>query len=318
MIDKSARSTVRSVDGRTRASLTHRHAARVDELVWPFRGVEAVGAGALSAYQLRRFYEPVYPGVYIPRGAEPSMRQRSQAAWLWSGRRGVLAGLSAAEALGAKWIDGDRPAELVHGNRRTPAGLVVHSGLLAPGEMCVIDGLAVTTPARAAFDLGRRLESTDAVQRIDALMNVTDLKVVDVDAVLTAHPGARGVSGLRQALRLVDAGAESPYETLTRLLLVRSGFPPPQTQLRVYDEFGNLVARLDMGWREWRVGVDFDGAHHWTDAKQRAWDIERYTLLPRLGWADIRVNSGLLHRKPQEFLDRVAAALLCRGCPKTW
>ena len=76
-----------------------------DELAWPLRGWEAVEAGLLSVRVLRRFYSPVYPGVHIPRDAELSAAQRARAAWLWSRRSGVPAGLSAAAILGTKWIE---------------------------------------------------------------------------------------------------------------------------------------------------------------------------------------------------------------------
>ena len=64
------------------------------------------------------------------------------------------------------------------------------------------------------------------------------------------------------ALELVDAGAESPQETKVRLVLVRGGFPPLQTQLP------DLGYRLDMGWRKWKVAVEYDGRHHFADARQ--------------------------------------------------
>lgn len=288
-----------------------------EELDWPFRGWDAVEVGALSVRELRRFYVPVYPGVHMPRGVELSAVQRSRAAWLWSRRRGVLAGLSASALLGSKWIEPGLPAELVHRNRRAPSMLTIHSDVLAPGETQAIAGMRVTTPARTAFDLGRRLGLEDGVQRIDALMNATDVKVADVEAVIARHPGVRGLNQLRQTLDLVDGGAESPYESLTRLLLIKAGFPRPQTQIRVIDKQGR-VWRIDMGWREWLVGVDFEGAHHWTVPKQRTKDVERYAVLPELGWLDVRLTSGILHNNPQSFLDRVGAALIARGCPKTW
>src|SRR6478752_1832863 len=97
------------------------------ELQWPFRGSEALAAGVIGARELRRFYAPIYPGVYGLRGAELSAAQRSRAAWLWSRRRAVLAGLSASALLGARWIAPDLPAELVHTNRRPPPMLIVHS-----------------------------------------------------------------------------------------------------------------------------------------------------------------------------------------------
>jgi hypothetical protein len=215
-----------------------------DEMHRPFRGTEATAGPALSLRELRRFYQPVYPGVYAPRGVELSVTQRARAAWLWSRRRGVVAGLSASAVLGAKWIEPGRCAELAHDNRRTPPMLTVHSDELSPAETTEDGGMTVTTPARTAFDLARRLDTKEAVLRIDAPMHATKLEAVEIDAVIDAHPGARGVSRLRKTLTLVDGGAESPYESLTRLTLVTAGLPAPQTQLPVLDEFGFVVAYL--------------------------------------------------------------------------
>lgn len=287
-------------------------------LEWPFRAAEALKSGALTLRELRRFHAAVYPGVWAPREADLSPQQRARAAWLWSGRRGVCAGLSAAALLGTKWIDADLPAELVHMNRRPPRLIQVHSDNLLPGETLQLDGLALTTPARTAFDLGRRLALRQGVQRVDAVMNATDVKVVDIQAVMAAHRGVRGLLQLAETLRYVDAGAESHYESLTRLLLVQNGFPPTQTQIPVRDAHGRVFARIDLGWPEFLVGVDFEGAHHWTDPKQREWDAERSALIAERGWLDIRVAAGTLHNRPQVFFDRVGAALITRGCPKTW
>jgi len=263
----------------------------MEAIDWPFRADEALEARALTFRELRRFHSSVYPGV--------------------------LAGLSASALLGTKWIEAEMPAELIYTNRRAPSMLSVHSDVLAPGETQTLAGMTATTPARTAFDLGRRLELADGLQRVDALMNATDMKVADVEAVIATHPGARGLVQLRQTLEFADGGAESPYESLTRLLLIEAGFPRPQTQIRVLGWDG-FVWRIDLGWPEFRVGVDFDGAHHWSDSKQRSRDTVRYWQLPQLGWVDIRLTSGILHNRPQMFLDRVGAALVDRGCPKTW
>ena len=287
------------------------------EMPWPFRGTEAVAAGALSVRELYRFYRPVYPGVYAPPDVEPSAIQRAVAAWLWSRRRGVVAGLSASAVLGTKWINGLVAAELVHHNRRAPQMLTVHSDELSLGETTEVDGMTVTTPARTAFDLGRRLNLKDGVKRIDALMNAAQLKVVEIESVIEGHPGVRGIGKLRKTLSLVDGGAESPYESLTRLMLVGAGLPHPQTQLPVFDELGFVVAYLDMGWPEYRVGVEFDGAQHWTDARQRSRDVERLADLEALGWTIIHVSSDML-RTSAVVVGRVSAALQAAGCPRRW
>jgi hypothetical protein len=119
-----------------------------------------------------------------------------------------------------------------------------------------------TTPARTAFDLGRRLNLTAGVQRIDALMNATDVKVNEIESIALRHRGVRGLRQLRRPLDLVDGGAESPYETFTRILLIQNGFPRPLTQTPVLNSYGKVVAVIDMGGPEYLVGVDFEGAHH--------------------------------------------------------
>jgi very-short-patch-repair endonuclease len=284
----------------------------------PFRAAEALDAGLLTYRELRRFHAAVYPGVWVARGADLSASDLARAAWLWSGRRGVLAGLSASALHGARWIEPNDPVELVHTNRRPPRRIVVRGDRLLDGETQTIGDLTVTAPARTGFDLGRRLRPDAAVPRIDALMNATGITAGQIDAVIGRHPRVRGLRNLRTTLRMVDGGAESPYESKTRMLLLHNGFPRPQTQIPVCDPSGVVVARLDMGWRQWQVGVDFDGAHHWTDPDQFTRDVERYAQLAELGWIDIRLTGGMLRDAPQRFLDRVSAALLARGCPRTW
>jgi hypothetical protein len=282
----------------------------------PFRGSAAVRRGEVTRNDLRRRYRRLYRDVYLANGTPLTAATKAHAAWLSTGA--TLAGVSAAAVLGTKWLDADAPAEIVRTDRHRQPGLIVHSYELAEDEVCVVRGMRATTPARTAFDIGRRLGIEAGVQHLDALINATHLKAVDVEAVASRHPGIRGLRQLRRTLDLVDGGAESPYESLTRLLLVQAGFPRPQTQIPVLDEYGNVFARIDMGWEEWRVGVDFEGKHHWTDPRQRNWDVERFARLPELGWNDIRLTSGILHHNPQRFLDRVGAALIARGCPKTW
>jgi hypothetical protein len=72
---------------------------------WPFVGSEALAGKALPERAMRKWYQPVYPGVFAPRDVALTPEQRAHAAWLWSGRRAVVAGQSAAVLLGAKWAD---------------------------------------------------------------------------------------------------------------------------------------------------------------------------------------------------------------------
>jgi hypothetical protein len=120
---------------------------------------------------------------------------------------------------------------------------------------------------------------------------------------------------LRRVIALMDGGAESPQETRTRLLLIAAGFPKPQTQIVVVDAFGEFVGRVDMGWKEWKVGVEYDGPQHWDDPEQHAKDIDRLADLAAQGWLIIRVSRDLLRYRPHVFLGRVRDAMRAAGWP---
>jgi very-short-patch-repair endonuclease len=278
-----------------------------------FVGSEEISAGAVTQRHLSRC-DRVYRNVYSRRGVPLTARDRAIAAWLWSGRKSVVAGSSAAALFGAKWVDADTPAELICSRTRPPPMIVTRNETLAPGEQTVVRGIPVTTPARTAFDLGRREGLLAAVKRLDALAHVTGINAADVMPLERLHRGARGMKQLREALTLMDAGAESPQETATRLTLIDGGLGDVQTQIIVSDERGAIVARIDMGWREWRVGVEFDGAQHWTDPLQRSKDIDRAAELARLGWVIIRVSYEMLRNRPEVVLQRVRDALRAAGC----
>jgi Protein of unknown function (DUF559) len=284
-------------------------------LDWPFRGTDALAAGIVTRQQLRTDFEMVHRNVYIRRGQKLTPVTRAVAAWLWSGRTATVAGLSAAALHRTAWIDDWLPAELNRPSRDKARGIILHSDALGDDETRVRDGIRMTTPARTAFDLGRRKGLTAAVIRLDALMNATELKAADVELLADRHRGARGLLQLRRALNLADGGSESPQETRTRLVLVGGGLPRPRTQIEVLDGWGAVLARIDMGWEEWKVGVEFDGAQHWTDPARRTWDIDRLAELEARGWAIIRVSADLLRYRPHVVVARTRSALLTAGCP---
>ena len=171
-----------------------------------------------------------------------------------------------------------------------------------------LNGMPVTTPARTAFDLGRHIRSrTVAVQRLDALANATDVKRSDIEAMIDADHGAGGIPRLQSVLPLVDGGAESPQETVARLALIDAGLPNPKTQFRVFDAYGQFVARLDMAHDEVKVGIEYDGPQHWTDPAVRQRDIDKQFVLNELGWIVIRVSRDLLRYRRPTYVARAAA-----------
>ncbi|BBY15352.1 hypothetical protein H7K36_03945 [Mycolicibacterium litorale] len=275
---------------------------------WPFLGTEALAAGVVTRYQLATRHDALFRNVYVPKGQAVTPVDKAVGAWLWSGRRATVAGLSAAALHGTKWIDATLPAELNQPSRHKTGNILLHNDTLTDDEICLARGIPTTTPARTAFDLGRRKGVTTAVVRLDALRQATRLRADDVEAIADRHRGARGIVQLRQALVLSDAGAESPQETRTRLVLTAAGMRPTHTQIEVYDHH-DFVARIDMGYPRWKVGVEYDGPQHWTDPRVRDRDLERRARLAALGWRIVHVNAEMLRYRRAVIVGRTEAAL---------
>lgn len=155
---------------------------------------------------------------------------------------------------GAKWVGADEPIEVVMGGRRTQSGLIIRNDTLHPDEITTIAGVRVTNAARTAFDLARCHPRDQAVARFDALRRARRFSAEEVVMLAERHPRARGLRLLRTALPLVDGGAESPKETWLRLLFIDAGLPKPTTQVVVYDDDGSYVRRIDVCWKEFKVG----------------------------------------------------------------
>lgn len=260
-------------------------------LAGPFLGTEALSSGRVRKHRLRSEYRALFPGVYFPSDGQPTFAQRAEAAWLWSHRRGVIAGCTAARLHGALWVDDALPIELFWVNARTPRGIATSAVALADGETSTLGGLMVTAPARTAFDLARRRPLHAAVARLDALANAVSFDSADVLELAARHRGVRGVRQVATVLELSYSGAQSPRETWLRLVLLRGGFPRPRTQIPV-TVGGYVKYYLDMGWEDVKVAVEYDGDQHRTDRVQFAKDVVRLEELADLGWIVVRVVAG--------------------------
>lgn len=272
-----------------------------------FLASEEIASGRITRRDLRRSYAKVFQGVYRRSDTELTAVDRAVAAWLWSNREATVAGHSAAALLGSRWLTPDVPVELIRPEYRSPAGIIIHADALAGDETCTIDGIRCTTAARTAYDMGRRLPFTEGLIRTDALLNATRLPVSAVHDIAQRYPGARNIRRLRDVIAIADGGAESPQETRVRLILIRGGLPRPETQIPIG------WRRIDMGWEQWKVGVEYDGPQHWLSPDQIRADIERHELFATLGWRIVRVVADHVRLDPQGIVNRAARALAAAG-----
>ncbi|MGV9800744.1 hypothetical protein ACWDTP_22110 [Mycobacterium sp. NPDC003449] len=273
----------------------------------PFIGPEALAAGGLTRGQLRWRYAATQPRVYLPKAGVRTVQADITAAWLWSGRRAIIAGRAAAALHGANWVDVGTPVELItdHGRRRP--GIVVREERIGPDEICRIGDFRVTTPLRTALDLARFFPRDAAVAHLDALAAATGVECGQVLELAARYRGLRGIRSARTALALMDPGGQSPQESRLRLVLIDAGYPRPGTQIRVSD--GVDEAFIDMGYPDAKIGLDYDGKHHASDRPRYVHDIGRNAIIEREGWIDIHVvtehsKAYVLHRVREAFTRR--------------
>lgn len=280
----------------------------------PFLGAAALDRGLVSRRGLRRHYTRIYPDTYVHNDVDVDARIRALAVWHWSGGRGVLAWTSAAAMWGTRWIDGAAPGALAStDHRRPPRGITLYRDDIPPDEVTVHRGVRLTTPLRTAFDLGRRLDFDRAVESVDALYQSTRITREALAEFTRRHAGERGIVQLRSVIEESDEGAESPWETRTRLALVRAGLPRPDTQVTVRDG-GRFVGRVDMVWERWRVIIEYDGDHHF-EPEQRNRDVERWNALEAAGWRVIRVKARQLVHGRATLIAQVTRVLRDAGAP---
>jgi hypothetical protein len=275
--------------------------------MWPIVGTEAVATGALTRGSLRWNYTAVHPNVYLPNNARRDLYINTVAAWLWTGRKGIVAGQAAAALHGVQWIEDTVPIELIGTRGRRQDGVVIRDERIGDDEVCKIGELPVTSPTRTALDLARRLPRDAAVAHLDALAAVTGLTATDVVPLEERYRATRGIRAAHAAISLMDGGSRSPRQTSLRLFLIDAGLPRPRTDIRLSDDLWE--ATIGMGWEVPMVGVDCEDDRSGLNAVQ---DIACQELFQRLGWFYIRAHS---QHTPTFTLHRVRTALRQRGWP---
>lgn len=193
------------------------------------------------------------------------------------------------------------PARAPHAN-----GVVGHMLQIESHELTAHDGLSLTTAVRTWLDLGPMLQLHDLVAAGDHLIHwrrqqATPFELADA---LNSRLDRRGRRTLASALRLLNDRAESPPESVLRVIVVQAGLPEPRINHEVSDRFGEFVARTDFVFEELKVVLEYQGDYHRTTKGQWRADMTRRSRLEALGWKVMELNADDL-RDPIELVRRI-------------
>jgi hypothetical protein len=197
-----------------------------------------------------------------------------------------------------------------HGETRiTRRGIDSRQARLRPRDITEDFGTLSTTPVRTASDLLRRQYRPYALASADQMARAGLVDLGELSSLVLHLKGYPGIRQARSLVGLVDARAESPGESWTRLRLHDAGFPPPELQVEVFDRDG-VLRRIDLAYALQKVAIEYDGAAHHTTLVDRAWDeTRRNDLSERSGWRWVLARRSSIFGQDTTFEETVRAYL---------
>ncbi|MEI4271869.1 hypothetical protein TEK04_09055 [Klenkia sp. LSe6-5] len=219
---------------------------------------------------------------------------------------------TAAHLLGAHLDLPARPHVALTPRRVLPqrSDLVVHARSLEPADVVEVDGLSATSGPQTFLDLAAVLPPPELVAVGDALLRAGHATPESLRGRLARAGRVRGVVRARACAPLLSAAAMSRPESLVRFWLTDSHLPDPEVQVPVLDRHGRVVAHSDLGYRRWKLLLEYEGRQH-ADADRFGADIDRYSLMAADGYLLLRFAAR--HLNARTVVDRVERALLSRG-----
>ena len=243
----------------------------------------------------------VLRGVYLDAHVAHDLPRRAASVRLRLPPGAALSRTTAAWLLGAEvrplsCRDGVMPVECTVPSGTEPLsrpGVRSYVAPLAADDVVLVAGLPCTSPTRTAVDLLRWLPPHEGLAMVDDMAARGIVAPADVVAGAEHFAGAPRIRQARYLAGIIEPLTQSPGESWTRLRLADAGFPRPEAQIAVPDAGIPWHYLLDLGWRRWRLAVEYDGEEFHDSPQQRLHDERRREdLRRRFGWTVLGVGKG--------------------------
>lgn len=213
---------------------------------------------------------------------------------------GVVSHASAADLHGfAIWTPDKRIHVTVPSWRAPEAGICFHRARLIPEDLDVFRPM--TAVLRTAADCGRTMPLLEAVVVLDSATHGRRLPIETLRAAAESARG-HGSGALRRAVRFVDDQAESPLESVLRVLI--SVLPCTVSVQVRYRGVGRVDLVLD-GW----LVIEADGFEHHSNRADYRNDRRRGNALVEHGVVVLRFSYEDLQGRPWEVLAQIERVL---------
>ena len=271
-------------------------------------------------------------GAYVPHGAwtacsaEDRHRLRCRAVLRSAHESTVLSHTSSLVERGVPlW---GLPLDRVHTTRTTERragrrtdGWTPHRAALGEDDVEELNGVPVTRAARSAVEVTTIASVEVALVVVNRLLFARAMTLETFAAEVERCRTWPRTLTANLVIPLADARLESVGEDRFSYLAYRFGLPKPEPQVKVFDEYGNLIGRVDFAWPELGVFLEFDGKVKYAQHRREGETLDEFLMREKrreelvcqvTGWTCIRVTWDQLSQ-PEVLAARIRTILGSRG-----
>jgi hypothetical protein len=187
-------------------------------------------------------------------------------------------------------------------------GVKAYRATFSEHDVVLVSGTVTTSVARTLVDEARHLPAARTVPQIDAALHRNLTSDDEIHDVLRRCWNWPGIRRAQRAVRLADARAESPLESVSRLVMGWYGVPKPELQVTIFDQYDRIVGRGDFYWDEFGVVGEADGRSKYENRDVLFAEKDRQEVLENLRLVVVRWGWELPVQRPHSFRARLGDA----------
>jgi hypothetical protein len=169
-------------------------------------------------------------------------------------------------------------------------------------------GLPVTTAARTVVDLAGTLPFAEGVVAADSALRQGLTTSAELWQVAAECGHRRGSKQADRVAKFADGMAESPLESLARVVFHDTGLPAPQLQVPITTADDRFIGRVDFYWRKYKTIAEVDGGLKYENPERARAQLWRDKALRAAGYQVVHFNWREITTEPDEVAAAIRAA----------